>query len=269
MKKYHSALLSLIAGIGFLSIWETRASIFAILLLIIAMASLSRFEHPRRSTFRVLLILSMIAAVLGMGRFVWQEALPGIAEARGRASGKKAVSLMREILFAQDALRRHGMIDPDSDGIGSAGRLGELSGSDPARGQELLEAPPLALRFSPRVATDAGPATEQDGHYIIICLPGTEQEWVTHPGAAVDEEKAERRWLAYAWPAQEGLAHTSAYFIDEHERILESDNRHAEGLRLVGASKAPDCNDALSSATSTHWKPWRGKEARKGLPGDK
>lgn len=268
MKKFYLPLLLTVAGIGFVSIWETRAAIFAILLLVIALASLFRFQHPQKPKIKLLLVISLVAATAGMGRFVWQEALPGIAEARGRASGKKAVSLLREILFAQDALRRLAMIDPDGDGIGSAGRLGELAGSDRARGGETLSSPPLELRFSPRIATKSGPATEQDGHYMIICLPGSDTQWVTHPGAGVDEEKAERRWIAYAWPAQPGLAHTAAYFIDEHERILESDNRESGGLRLVGSEFSPSCDDALAEATGGNWRPWEGKTARTNLPGD-
>ena len=269
MKKIYLPLLLTVAGIGFISIWETRAAIFAILLLVIALASLFRFEHPQKANIKLLLIVSLVFATLGMGRFVWQEALPGIAEARGRASGKKAVSLLREILFAQDALRRLGMIDPDGDGVGSAGRLGELAGSDKARGGEVLSAPPLEMRFSPRIATKTGPATEQDGHYIIICLPGKDAPWVTQPGDPVDEEAAERRWIAYAWPAQTGLAHTAAYFIDEHERILESDNLGKEGVRLVGAESSPSCDEALALETAKNWRLWQGKTARPDLPGDR
>src|SRR5690606_25913996 len=117
IKKLYLPLLLTASGIGLVSIWETRAAVFAILLLVIALASLFRFEHPHKEKIKLLLIVSLVVATAGMGRFVWQEALPGIAEARGRASGKKAVSLLREILFAQDALRRLAMIDPDGDGI--------------------------------------------------------------------------------------------------------------------------------------------------------
>jgi hypothetical protein len=211
-----------------------------------------------------------------MGRFVFKEALPGIAEARGRASGKKTVSLLREVSFAQDAMRRYAEIDPDGDKIGSAGLLSELTGASKARGERILSYPPLAQRYAPRTGTRSGPATEQDGHLLLICLPGLDGSWVTRPGQAIDDEHAERRWVAYAWPAQAGLGHSAAYFIDEHERILTSENLQGSSpaagespkLRLVGGLQAPRCEDALSTETRHLWAPWENKKARDHLPGD-
>ncbi len=269
----HLAFLVVVGVLGLVSGIEPRASVFACLLLVIAFASLSRFSHDRKRAVVVLLVVGAVSTAIGMVRFVWGEALAGIAEARGRATSKKAVSLLREILFAQDALRRYGMIDPDGDGVGGAARLGELCGSDPARGKTALETPPLSIRFSPRVATRSGPANEQEGYLLLICLPGKDRTWVTHPADAVDEELAERRWIAYAWPAQEGLGHEAAYFINEHEEILESTNLRPAGngeraLRLVGSGAAPDCDDALPGGAPGHWAPWRGKGRRPELPGE-
>ena len=53
--------------------------------------------------------------------------------------------------------------------------------------------------------------------------------------------------------------------MDEHERILESDNRLGSELRLVGPSASPECKDALSHPEL--WRPWRGKKPRTTLPG--
>lgn len=265
----HFIFLIFIGLLGLLSGFEARASVFACLLLVIGFASLSRFEHKRKKAVFVLLCVGALSTAVGMVRFVWGEALQGIAEARGRATSKRAVSLLREILFAQDALRRYAMIDPDKDGVGSAGRLGELAGTDPARGEKLLSTPPLAPRFSPRTASVAGPANQQEGYLLLICLPGDGDTWVTHPGEKVDDEAAERRWVAYAWPAQDGLGHEAAYFINEHEEILESANKGSDGLRLVGSSRAPSCDDALADPTKSHWQIWNEKAKRPHLPGDK
>ena len=266
----HSGFLILAGLLGLLSAFEDRASVFACLLLVIALASLSRFEHGKKRLFVWFLAVSALFTTVGMVRFVFGEALSGIAEARGRATSKKAVSLLREILFAQDAARRYGMIDPDGDGIGSAGRLGELSGTDPARMKSKLSTPPLALRYTPRIATKSGPASEQEGYLLMICLPGAlANTWVTHPSEAVDDELAERRWVAYAWPAQEGLGHEAAYFINEHEEILESDNLSDAGLRLFGSQHSPACDDALQPETRAFWQPWSGKKRREALPGDR
>lgn len=270
----HRAFLLSAGLLGLLSGFESRASVFSCLLLVIAFASLSRFEHEKKRFFVVFLLLGAVSTSVGMVRFVWGEALQGISEARGRATSKRAVSLLREILFAQDALRRYGMIDPDGDKIGSAGRLGELCGSDAARGSKPLQTPPLSIRFSPRAITRSGPANEQEGYLLLICLPGADgKSWVTYPTDAVDEELAERSWVAYAWPAAEGLGHEAAYFINEHEEILETENRlpHAEKdrtLRLVGAEFSPSCSDALDGETKPAWRVWRGKTRRPKLPGD-
>lgn len=270
----HLAFLLCVGILGLLSGFESRASIFACLLLVIAFASLTRFEHEKKRAIVVFLLLAAVSTSVGMVRFVWGEALQGISEARGRATSKRAVSLLREILFAQDALRRYAMIDPDGDKIGSAGRLGELCGSDPARGREKLRTPPLSIRYTPRAITRSGPANEQEGYLLLICLPGTGgKSWVTYPSDQVDEELAERSWVAYAWPAAEGLGHEAAYFINEHEVILETDNRlpraeKGRTLRFVGAEFAPSCTDALEDESKHAWHAWRGKTRRPKLPGD-
>lgn len=272
--KRHLAALLLVALIGLMSGFEARASIFSCLLLVIAFASLSRFEHPKKGWILGLLVVASLSTSVGMVRFVWGEALQGIAEARGRATSKRAVSLLREVLFAQDAMRRYAMIDPDGDKIGSAGRLGELCGSDPARKKQPLPTPPLSIRFSPRTITPSGPANQQEGYLLLVCLPGeTAGTFSTFPTDPVNEELAERSWVAYAWPSDQDLGHETAYFINEHEEILESENqlsRPEKGrtLRLVGAEFAPTCSDALAAETKGEWRPWQGKGRRPKLPGD-
>lgn len=273
--KKHLAALLCVAFLGLMSGFEARASIFACLLLVIAFASLSRFKHEKKSWILGLLVLASFSTSVGMIRFVWGEALQGIAEARGRATSKRAVSLLREVLFAQDAMRRYAMIDPDGDKIGSAGRLGELCGSDPARKTRHLPTPPLSIRYTPRTITPSGPANEQEGYLLLICLPGeTAGTWSTHPSDPVNEELAERRWVAYAWPRGEDLGHETAYFINEHEEILETENRlprpeKGRRLRLVGAEFAPTCTDAFEGETKAEWRPWEGKGRRPNLPGDR
>lgn len=273
----HRVLLVAIALGGMVSAFETRISVFALLLLVIGLASLARSDDLHKRWYWRGLLVGLFCTLVGMGRFVWLEALPGIKEARGRDSGKKAVSVLRQILFAQDALRRYGSIDPDGDGIGSAGTLAELSGSTPPRGSATpLPAAPLASRFAPRIPTKTGPATEHEGHLFIVCLPVRSGGFSTYPTDPIDDEQAERRWLAYAWPTRAGLGHSAAYFIDEHEGILESTNLlQSKGesgpgskLRLVGPEASPACDDALSEHSGASWKPWQGKRPRHRLVGD-
>jgi hypothetical protein len=269
MTTRHSVFLWTVGLLALASGYETRASIFACLLLVIAFASHSRFDGQYKRTIFWLLVAGSVATSVGMVRFVWKEAVPGITEARGRATSKRAVSLLREILFAQDAARRYAMIDPDGDHIGGAGRLGELAGEDLARGVSILRTPPLASHFAPRVGTPSGPASEQEGYLLLICVPGKVEAWVTFPQAEVDDEKSERNWVAYAWPMAANLGHQAAYFINEHEQILEAQNIQDGKLRLVGPSAPPKCDDATHPATAKLWQPWNGKTRRALLPGDK
>ncbi len=265
-------LYGLVALIGVASVFETRLSVFAVLLLVIGLASVSSSKHLSRDRARLfiwLLSSSLVLATLGLGRFIFKEALPGISEAKGRDSSKRAVSLLREIYFAQNAARRYAMIDPDGDGIGSALRLGELSGYHPARGTTTLSTPPLSPRLAPRLDTARGPATEHDGYLILICLPEPGGTWTATVEATVDEEMAERNWLGYAWPIASGLPQTSAFAIDEHEGIYEYHNLERGDLIYVGATHPPPCDALRSPDAPQSWTAWGGKVPRTELPGER
>jgi hypothetical protein len=254
-----------VASTGLLSLVLLPLSVLAVLLHVIALAATTRMDAQARRWVLPLLVITGLCSVGAMARFVLSDALAGIVEARGRDSSARAVSILREILFAEDAMRRYGFIDPDGDGVGSAGRLGELSGVHGARGGKPLSTPPLAPRLAPGISTRSGPALEQGGYYFVVCVPGPAGSWATDPSDPVDEEAAERRFVAYAWPSASGAPHSTAFFMDEHERILESDNRLGSELRLVGPSASPECEDAQSHPEL--WRPWRGKKPRTTLPG--
>ena len=268
----HSRLLALVALLGPVSLLESRLSIFATLLLVIGLASLSRLDGEWRRRFGLALGVSLTLALVALGRFVLVEALPGIIEAGGRASGGRAVSVLREILFAQDASRRLALIDPDGNGVGGAGRLGELTGAEGARGGARLATPPLAPYLTPRIRTAEGPAAEEQEYLYLVCVPGQDGRLTAEPDRAVDEHASERRFVAYAWP-RDGSQQSAAFFIDEHERILESANgvsaarAPAGTLRLSGKLRAPRCDDALTPPTQDEWRVWRDKAPRRTLPG--
>jgi hypothetical protein len=59
---------------------------------------------------------------------------------------------------------------------------------------------------------------------------------------------------------------TEAVALDEHERILVAPAR--AGLRF-GYGAPPSCDDALAEATKGAWQPWKKKQPRATLPGDK
>jgi hypothetical protein len=260
-------LYSLLAAAGLSSLWLARLSVFALLLSFIAFIALPKASDPGR---RVLLYLSLVgglASVVGFVRFLIREAVPGIVQAGTRATGDAAVSRLREILFAEDVMRRSGSIDPDGDRIGSAALIDEMTGRIGLRGGARLS-PPVLERYPRSVETALGPAVEISGYYFIVCLPRQGGGWTARPGEAVDEERAERRFLAYAWPSAGARGLVDAYFLDEHERILFAPNGAPEALRpRIGPDRPPACDDAVASSTREQWQTWRGKRPRDTLPG--
>lgn len=268
MKPVHSLYASAFV-LGSMSLLVPKVALFSVLLSVIALAAWTREVGAHRKRLLSALVFSSVLASAGTIRFVLVEAMPGIIEARGRDSSAKAVSLLREILFAENAARRNAMIDPDGDGIGSAGLLGELTGAVPARGRSVLPVPPLSPRLAPRVATRSGPATENDGYLFLVCVPTKGGALSAEPSSTFDDEAAERRFVAYAWPATDSGPASSVFQLDEHEGILEDPNRTEGGLRLVGPARSPACDDALAPPTRERYVPWRGKKPRESLPGDR
>jgi hypothetical protein len=215
-----------------------------------------------------LVIAHVVAGVLafaGVSRFLATDALSGIVRGGTSAAAQRGISRLREILFAEDGARKSGAWDPDGDGVGSALFLGELTGEIGMRGEARL-APPLLERYPKLEATSMGPALEIGGFWFAACLPTLAGDFSADPAARVDEERAERRYLVYAWPSGRAPGLERAYFIDEHERILSAPSR--EGLRR-GREHAPGCADALGPKTQGDWRAWRGKKPRGDLPGDR
>lgn len=207
--------------------------------------------RPRRAV-----ALAVICASVGLVRFVVEVGVPGIVQGGRVAVEQSTVSRLREVLFAEDAMRRGGWIDPDRDGVGSAAFLGELCGGPPLRGQAARSAPVLAC--GPLEDTALGPAGRDAGYLYTVCLPTKDGSWSADPARPVDEEAAERKFVAYAWPAP-GSSFERAFFLDQDERILIAPRR-AFGL---------ECRSALAPETGSMWTPWRGKRPRPGpLPGD-
>lgn len=258
-----------VALLGLASAIETRLAVFAFLLVVIALAAQTRLEHPRKRVVFIALSVGLAGTAVGLYRFILHEALPGIIEAHGRASGGRAVSFLREISFAQDAMRRYAFIDPDRDGIGSAGSLAELSGAPSSRVPSGLKEPPLAPRYAPRLPSREGPLTEESGYLYLVCLPNSDGTFSALSGPRVDDESAERRFIAYAWPADDKQATWTSYFIDEHENIGESPNLVEGRPRLLGSGRPPGCDDALGPEGAARYTPWRGKKPRADLPGDR
>ena len=53
-------------------------------------------------------------------------------------------------------------------------------------------------------------------------MPTPSGGWSARPGDAIDDERAERRFVAYAWPSEAAHGLNTVFFTDEHEQLRES-----------------------------------------------
>jgi hypothetical protein len=219
---------------------------------------------PRvKQRHRWALAVAAAATFVSVPLFLVHEAVPGLVQGGTGAESQRAVSRLREFLFAEDAARRTASYDPDADGVGSALLLSELTGELGVRhGARLV--PPLLERYPAVESVHGGQALEIGGFWFMICVPAAGGGLTSDPAARLDDEAAERRFVAYAWPSGRAPGLERAYSIDEHERILSAASDRE--LRF-GAEHPPACDDALADATRDDWRPWRGKKPRASLPG--
>ena len=249
------------------SVVVTKLALFAAVATLLGFVSLPSGPVGAVRVSKLALAVGAVCATIGTFRFLVLEAVPGMVEGGTTATEQRVVSRLREILFAEDAWRKDAFYDPDGDHVGSAGFLGELSAEIGVRGGKRVE--PAVLESYPKlVDTRLGPAAEVGGYLILVCLPKKGGGYTAQPQDAVDDERAEREFYAYAWPAQRGQGLDFAYFLDEHERILLADSRETEPRRLIGVDAPPTCDDVSASTTRDEWRVWRHKVPRATLPYD-
>lgn len=255
----------LAAAAAIASIYFTKLGLFAMVGTFIAWASLPRARAGELARERRLLLLAALCSSVGFVRFLMVEAMPGIVAGGNRFTEQRVISRLREISFAEDSARRLAKHDLDRDGIGSALLLGELTAELPLRGSQPLPVP-LLESYPKQTSTRLGPACEVGGYFLIVCVPHRAGGFTARPRDAIDEELAERRLIAYAWPSGTAPGLESAVALDQHEHIWLAPSR--KGLRL-GSENPPACDDVVAPATRDAWKPWRDKQPRRTLPGDK
>ncbi len=253
----------LAAAAALLSVYFTKLALFAAVGTFLTWASLPNVPKAELRRERWLLLAAALVAGVGLCRFLVLEAIPGIVQGGNRFTEQRAISRLREILFAEDTARRMATYDPDADHVGSAALLGELTGELGLRRGNRLPVP-LLESYPKQVDTSIGPASELGGYFLVVCLPKLGGGFTAQPGDAVDEELAERRFIAYAWPSGTAPGLGNAVMLDEHERISLAPAK--VGLRY-GYAAPPSCDDAVAPATSAAWTAWREKQPRQALPG--
>jgi hypothetical protein len=263
------AIAIAVVALSFASLWLTKLALAAGLFTLLGFLSLPKLEPGQKRAANGIYALAALASTIALVRFVLTVAVPALVLAGNETTAESAVSRLREVVFVEDAARERAFVDPDHDGVGSALWLTELSGKEPVRGKATLDPPLLNASYSHLEATKIGPAVLSTGYLFVVCLPTPGGGFSARPGDPVDEELAERRFLAYAWPAAAKPGLTEAFFADEHERILVSENREGNEPRYAGSSFPPPCDAALVEATREQWTPWRGKKPRSRLPGER
>lgn len=231
--------------------------------------SLPRDRGPLVRTARVLLLFAAPFLFAGLVRFTITEAVPGIVEGGRRALTGRSIAKLRVIGFTQDIAREQAVRDPDGDGIGSALLVQDLVGERTVRTPDGLPGG-MKLEIGEVVDIPAGRALIADGYYFIVYLPKRDGGFTTDP-AEVDEEAAERRWIAYAWPVADGHGERNAVFINEHEMIRVHPGQ--TGARFIGSENPPPAESALSNGAASDgpagWPAWKDKQPRATLPGDR
>jgi hypothetical protein len=259
--------LALVAGLTLLCAIAVRWPLpapFLVPLTLVASLSLPALAGPRRRLLVVVLWLCAALTLAASVRFVLHEAASGIVEGGTRTVANSAVSQLRELLSLEDGLRQGAQIDPDRDGIGSAATLGELLGQQPWRAPHAPTSPILERRMVERPAL-GGPAYQSAGYLFRLCLPTTTGTWTLVASPTVDEERAERRWLGYAWSAANTAGPPEAFAIDEHEGLYQW---QGPPEAFLGTLHPVPCDSLQSHQGVGGWQPWRGKRPRPKLPGD-
>jgi hypothetical protein len=258
-----------LAVLGIASIEVTKIALVLTVLVMIAFAALPKERTRDRRLAFWLLVVATVTASVGFVRFTIYQAVPSLVAAGNNAAAQSAISRLRELSFQEDKVRELAFVDPDGDKVGSAALIVEMSGHSPVRKGNRLDPPLLNRTYSRVDETKIGPAVLVAGYYYIVCLPKLGGGFTARPGEAVDEELAERRFVAYAWPVAENHGAQGAFFIDEHENILVSDNRANGETRYAGPNFPPPCDAAIAEATRYDWYVWRGKKPRDRLPYDR
>jgi hypothetical protein len=215
-------------------------------------------------------VVGGVAAAVGLYRFTIEWAVPNIVSSGQFAAEERAVSRLREILWAEDRTLERAFADGDADGTGEYAFLGELLGLPPQRPGVRL---PMALlrteQFHP--ASDGlTPVYRSEGYDFVVYLPGPGGGGVGEGRGAVDPRAAARHFVAYAWPAERGKGGLRAFYIDQDDRICQTDN--AQGYSGTGHIPAPAAAlagtglDAPACGPQTvdggRWRPWKNKKPR-------
>lgn len=204
-------------------------------------------------------------AGLGLGLFGGLSYLTLLGADNIKSNGIKnsermAVANLRTLLWAQDNLIEL---------RGQPGDLDQLMGRAPLSDGTTSPTILLPTKFTPRHA-EQGPrgisVAAVDGYMIAVYVSG--QDGV--PAGAAP------RWMAYAWPARQGVSGLKAYCISAEEDIFQTENTEQ---RYEGLARIPDWTACLQGGffdrpkdgrggDGVDWVRWRKKGTRRSKAAD-
>lgn len=174
---------------------------------------------------------------------------------RAMANESAAIATLKNISSAQAQCQASCVIDADGDGQGEYGFFGELSGKQPVRkdknggvGTTKIVPPVLSNVFG----NVLGRRVERSGYVFQVFLPAADGSAVAEAsnggadGVAVDPDRAEQLWCAYAWPVDEKSGRR-CFFVNQSGDVLATDN-DAQGY--FGRDKGPKPNAAFEQGSS-------------------
>ncbi len=210
------------------------------------------------------LLVALIAAPLlavGLYRFVVGWMMPNLVSAGQRAAEERAVSRLREVLWAERRVRELGYVDSNRDGVAEFALLSELLAGE-ARPGARPEAAVLKPDMYRPIAGHAG-IYQADGYLIALYLPSTQGSGARAAAVGeplVDATAATRRFVAYAWPAALDQNGRRVFAIDQDDHVCETENPQG----YAGPSRGPDGAAAPRDLASCGpggdgqtWRRWR------------
>jgi prepilin-type N-terminal cleavage/methylation domain-containing protein len=169
----------------------------------------------------VIAIIAIIAAI----------AVPNLLSSRLAANESNAVATLRNLVSAQAQFQATGAVDDDLDGQGEYGSFGEMAGvialNTRANGNGLatpLDPPILATTFA---NVNANGEVSKSGYLFTMFLPDNTSAGVQEiggggPDPAVDADRCEVLWAAYAWPVDVGTTGNRTFFVNQRVEIFQT-----------------------------------------------